>query len=225
MGPVSTLVPRAVACGLVAAFASIGQAMAQDTGCGLLPQDLEAAHTGETPVFSGNDDNNRTFTVTQDKKTGAWALWVINEFKKDAGGLEIGKPCIVTAGRESKLLGTDIPPPAAPAAEVASENAAVETPPPPTEPKIATAPAADADTYRVTGIDAGKVLDLRAGPGTDFPTIVPIPSDAKGVGVEVASCKKVKGYRHQWCEASWSGQKGWASACCLASEKTGRKLD
>lgn len=235
MGNALTLIARIWAIALVATVAFVGQAASaeQATPCQFLPGELQGAHAAETPIFSGNDYNDRVYTLTQDKRTGAWALWVITEFKKEAGGLVVGKPCIVAAGKASKVLDAG-----APARDLASD-APMETPDSqtdvaeaprdsvavaPAEPEVVTAaPAPDAETYRVTGIDDGAVLDLRTGPGTTFPTIVPIPPD--GSGVAVGSCKKVKGYRHQWCEASWEGHEGWASACCLASERTGRRLD
>jgi hypothetical protein len=233
MSSMLTLIPRVLALGLVASVAFIGQAASaeQKPGCGSLPGELQAAHMGETPIFSGNDHDNRVFTLTQDKKTGAWSLWVITEFKKEAGGLELGKPCIVAAGNESKVLDAGAPENTAindaptkthqpVVVAKASAEAATDAP---VEVAVATAAPSDAETYRVTGIAAGEILGLRAGPGTNFPTIVPIPSD--GAGVAIGSCKKVKGYRYRWCEASWEGHKGWASACCLASSLTGRRLD
>jgi uncharacterized caspase-like protein/uncharacterized protein YraI len=79
------------------------------------------------------------------------------------------------------------------------------------------------ETYRVTGVRGDDVLNMRSGPGTGFPIVVPIPPD--GTGVTVYSCRPVAGFGAKWCETAWRGYRGWASACCLVGERTGRKAD
>jgi hypothetical protein len=194
----------------VSAFAAATGAAAQSMPCGSSIETL-IDHTGETPVFTGSDANDHAFTLTRNPETGAWALWAITEFTKESGGLEIGRPCVVIEGGESKML--DAPaeePEVAATAEATSEPASAQT-------------ETEAETFRVTQVDRGKVLDLRAGPGTENESIRQIPPD--GSGIVVGSCKAVDGYQYPWCEATWDGAQGWASACCLEGERTGRRLD
>ena len=190
----------------VSAFAGATAATAQSMPCGSTVETL-IDHTGETAVFTGIDSNNRAFTLTRNEETGTWALWAITEFTKETGGLEVGKPCVVIDGGESRML--SVPPETVAAvAEPAAEPASAQT-------------EAEAETFRVTRIDRGEVLDLRTGPGTDNESIRQIPPDS--TGIVVGSCTEVRGYRFPWCEATWDGAKGWASACCLEGEQTGRR--
>jgi uncharacterized caspase-like protein/uncharacterized protein YraI len=87
------------------------------------------------------------------------------------------------------------------------------------------APAAStgSETYRVRGVQDWDVLNLRSGPGTNHPVVVAIPPD--GRGVSLGPCRQVAGFVTKWCEASWQGYRGWASACCLVGERTGRRAD
>lgn len=205
----------------LAAFALVAVGMsirpeatvAQTDGCGAPLSTVPVDHSGETPVFTAIDHDNRSFTVTRNAETGAWALWVISEFTEQSSGVEVGRPCIVIAGAESKLLMATAPQ-VADTAVGEQGNVEVASAAPPSE---------DMETYRVTRVAADAVLDLRSGAGTDFPSILRIPPDA--TGITVGSCKSVDGYRYPWCEASWQGKDGWASACCLVSERTGRRLD
>ena len=182
-------------------------AAAQGAGCA----DPGPEHAGETPIFTGSDHDNRVFTLTQSKKTGAWTLVVIGEFERDEGGLEIGKPCVVAEGQDSKLL--DIPSPTGSEATIAVASAETGT-------ETSAGDEVDAATFRVT-----QALDIRTGPGTDFDSIAQVPFDGSGVAVAAESCKEVSGYLHSWCEVAWEGHKGWASACCLESERTGLRLE
>ena len=191
----------------VSAFAGASAATAQSTPCGSTVETL-IDHAGETAVFTGIDGNNHAFTLTRNEETGAWALWAITEFTKETGGLEVGKPCVVIEGGESKMLSAPAEEDAVAAAEAAPASAQTE---------------AEAETFRVTRVDRGEVLDLRTGPGTDNDSIRQIPPD--GSGIVVGSCRDVDGYQYPWCEATWDGAQGWASACCLEGERTGRRLD
>lgn len=165
--------------------------------------------SGERTVFTGIDHQDRTFSLTQDPTTGAWALLTITYFEK-GDGVEIGTPCVVAAGAASELL-FDSPSPLVGRAQDANLEAdESET-------------ADSLETYRVTSLRGDDVLDLRTGPGTDYPSILPIPPDTTGVIVD--ACKEVSGYRHPWCETTWQGKQGWASACCLINEKTGRRAE
>jgi hypothetical protein len=211
LGPLAAMIMAAASASLLA-----GGAFAQSPGCGVPLSSTPVDHAGETPVFTAIDHDDRAFTLTRDPKTGAWALWVISRFTEQGEGIAIGTPCLVVAGAVSKLLAEGDP------ATIAAE-------PTPGEPAVevaavaATPPDPDVETYRVTRIDADEVLDLRTGAGTDFPSIEQIPPDA--TGISVGSCKSVEGYRHPWCEATWQGKQGWASACCLEGERTGQRLD
>jgi uncharacterized protein YraI len=79
------------------------------------------------------------------------------------------------------------------------------------------------ETYRVVGVGGSDVLNMRSGPGTGYGVIVEIPPN--GSGVSVSSCQTVSGYSSKWCLVSWQGASGWASNCCLESERTGRRPD
>jgi uncharacterized caspase-like protein/uncharacterized protein YraI len=79
------------------------------------------------------------------------------------------------------------------------------------------------ESYRVVDVAGNDFLNMRSGPGTNYPVVVPIPPSASGVSVQ--ACRTVQGYRTKWCEASWQGYTGWASACCLIGERTGRRVD
>ncbi len=83
--------------------------------------------------------------------------------------------------------------------------------------------ASGRESYRVTAVANWDVLNMRSGPGTNYSIVVPIPPD--GSGIYVSSCRSVSGYRTKWCQASWQGYSGWASACCLISERSGRPAD
>lgn len=197
--------------GLLGAGLIAGQpASAQGSPCSQASVDPGRDHSGEATVFTGIDDVGRAFTLTRNEVTGAWSLWVITEFTKEEGGLEVGRPCIVIAGEESKVIV---------ATTDEAEVAAAEPP------LVAVAAPAEpgAETYRVAGVRSGEALDLRAGPGTDNESLVGIPQD--GVGIVVGSCQPVAGYRYSWCEVSWQGTEGWASACCLEGERSGRRPD
>jgi tetratricopeptide (TPR) repeat protein len=77
--------------------------------------------------------------------------------------------------------------------------------------------------YRVHEVRVYSVLNMRSGPGTDFPVVAEIPPN--GSGISVRRCKAVEGYRAKWCETSWRKYSGWTSACCLVSEETGLPPD
>lgn len=51
-------------------------------------------------------------------------------------------------------------------------------------------------------------VNLRAGPGTQYPVVTTIPY---GAGVVVAGC--VSGFA--WCDVIWGGERGWVAAAYL----------
>jgi hypothetical protein len=167
------------------------------------------SRSGERTVFMGIDHLDRTFSLTQDPTTGTWALLAITNFEK-GDGLEIGTPCVVAAGAESELLLDGLSPSESPAQVAGVGTDDSET-------------AEALETFRVISLRGDDALDLRTGPGTEYRSILPIPPDTTGVIVD--DCKEVSGYRHPWCEATWQGKRGWASACCLINEKTGRRAE
>lgn len=72
-----------------------------------------------------------------------------------------------------------------------------------------------APTYRVVSVPVGDVLNMRAGPGSDYRLVGAIP--ARGAGVEVETCdRSYEGAR--WCLASYGGQRGWVAARLLTAE-------
>ena len=79
------------------------------------------------------------------------------------------------------------------------------------------------ESFRVVGVASNDVLNIRSGPGTQFPIVAEIPPN--GGDVAVYSCRQVAGYSNAWCEVSWQGVDGWASSCCLVGEASGRRPD
>jgi len=68
---------------------------------------------------------------------------------------------------------------------------------------LATASVAAFGFDRASGY-ATTSLNLRAGPGVDYPLVATIPDDAR---VDVYGC--TNGYR--WCDVGWRGNRGWAA--------------
>jgi len=77
------------------------------------------------------------------------------------------------------------------------------------------------ELYRIRGIESWDVLNVRSGPSTEAAVLGSIPPD--GSGIAVGRCRVVSGYRFRWCQVSWQGLEGWASAGFLASMTTGRR--
>jgi hypothetical protein len=77
------------------------------------------------------------------------------------------------------------------------------------------------ETYFVANTEPDDSLNMRTGPGTDYPILVELRRGTRGVAV--GWCEKVDGYSIDWCHVAWQGKLGWASACCLIGEKTGRR--
>lgn len=214
MSTLTRISPSAIAAAILAAglLAGSSAAVAQGDPCRDLSTGLWGDHSGEAIIFTGVDHANRAFTLMRNPETGTWTLWAVTEFTKEEGGLEVGKPCVVIAGAESKLpIGADD-----------EAVAAADATPEPAEPARAEAEAtAAAETFKVVGVRTRAVLDLRSGPGTDNVSLAQLPPGSSGV--VVGSCRAVDGYRHPWCEVSWQGTEGWASACCLEGEVSGRR--
>ncbi len=85
------------------------------------------------------------------------------------------------------------------------------------------------DFYRVTGVSAGGVLNVRAGPGLAHPTIGSLPYDADGIrnlGCEggltfaqwqaVTPAEREAGRKQRWCRIEHGDTVGWAAGWHLA---------
>lgn len=64
-----------------------------------------------------------------------------------------------------------------------------------------------AAAFAATGY-ATAAVNLRAGPGTEYPVVDTIPADAH---VDIHGCLD----DHAWCDVSWNGDRGWVSATYL----------
>jgi heat shock protein HslJ len=80
------------------------------------------------------------------------------------------------------------------------------------------------DFYRVTGVAAGSVLNVRAGPGLEHPTVGTLAHDADGIrnlGCEgglgfaqwqaASPAEREAGRRQRWCRIEHGGTVGWAA--------------
>ncbi len=76
-------------------------------------------------------------------------------------------------------------------------------------------------SYHVVDVGANDVLNVRAGPGTQYDLVGTIPPN--GSGIELRSCRSVSGQRYKWCIVKYRSVEGWASGCCLA-DSSGRKI-
>ena len=75
--------------------------------------------------------------------------------------------------------------------------------------------------YHVVDVRANDVLNVRAGPGTQYDIVGTIPPN--GSGIELRSCRSVSGQRYKWCIVKYRSVEGWTSGCCLA-DSSGRKI-
>ncbi len=89
------------------------------------------------------------------------------------------------------------------------------------------------DYFRVTGVTEGAVLNMRSGPGTEYPKVGTIGSDADGIrnlgcagGLSFAEWQKAtpeqrEASRHdRWCRVSYKTVEGWVAGIYL-TEGTG----
>lgn len=60
------------------------------------------------------------------------------------------------------------------------------------------------DSYRVRGVASWDRLNIRSGPGADYPIHGSIPSNGTGV-ICVGPCEG------RWCRISWRGVQGWTN--------------
>jgi SH3-like domain-containing protein len=73
------------------------------------------------------------------------------------------------------------------------------------------APLAATDiTYRVVGVEADDVLNIRVGPSVEYPVIGAIPPTGRGVRL-IGAC-------HGWCPVRYHGARGWVHGRFLARE-------
>lgn len=102
----------------------------------------------------------------------------------------------------------------------------------------ALAPAAHAtadgpDAWRVTGVAAWDVLNVRVGPGTQYPVLAQLPPDARGI--QVGTCvptvtreqyfalteamQQALNRLPAWCVVTWGGQQlGWVNRRFLTED-------
>ncbi len=78
-----------------------------------------------------------------------------------------------------------------------------------------------ANGYRVIGHTWPDMLNVRSGPGTQYPVTSRIPDN--GINVRVFNCIFVPGYSWKWCRVEYKGNRGWAYAKYLADMRTGRR--
>jgi uncharacterized membrane protein len=71
------------------------------------------------------------------------------------------------------------------------------------------------DVYNVTGVEAGKFLNMRSDAGTNNTLIGRIPFNGKGV-VTTGEEKKINGV--VWAKVYWNGVGGWVSKAYLLPE-------
>ncbi len=78
-----------------------------------------------------------------------------------------------------------------------------------------------ANGYRVIGHTWPDMLNVRSGPGTQYPVTSRIPDN--GINVRVFNCVSVPGYSWKWCRVDYRGNRGWAYAKYLADMRTGQR--
>jgi uncharacterized protein YraI len=71
----------------------------------------------------------------------------------------------------------------------------------------------------VSGVSSGDVLNVRAGPGTQYPIVTSIPGQSCRVVIDLLSCGR------NWCRVSYDGKFGWASATFLKDFRKGGSID
>lgn len=70
------------------------------------------------------------------------------------------------------------------------------------------------DTYSVGLGVSGGILNMRSGPGTNYPVVIAIPAGSTGLQryeCRAADDKSTK----SWCHVRWAGRSGWVSSCCI----------
>lgn len=78
---------------------------------------------------------------------------------------------------------------------------------------------AAAKYVRVTNVSPGKVTWMRAGPGTSFKRVKPLPYDTRHIWSY--GCRRVA--FQQWCQVRHLNVRGWVSGRYLVGERT-RKI-
>ncbi|WP_136634565.1 caspase family protein [Pseudooceanicola onchidii] len=71
--------------------------------------------------------------------------------------------------------------------------------------------------YRVVDHPMDQLLNVRTGPGTEFPIVGELAPDA--TNIQVGDCQRVKGWKMRWCSVRHaSGTIGWAYGQYLANQ-------
>lgn len=80
------------------------------------------------------------------------------------------------------------------------------------------------ETYQVDDDVSDGILNIRSGPGLDHEVVASIPEGEKGVIIGRCRVSDDDGRsRRPWCQASWQGNSGWVSSCCVSGASTGRR--
>ena len=74
--------------------------------------------------------------------------------------------------------------------------------------------AAPWTAHAAEGLATAEV-NMRAGPGTNYPVVTTI---ARAAAVEIHACLAAT----DWCDVAWSGSRGWVAARYLAIPRSGR---
>ncbi len=82
---------------------------------------------------------------------------------------------------------------------------------------------APAETYYVTQDVSFDLLNMRTGPGTQYPIVTAIPKGATGLQVGRCQTPQDASSRFPWCQVNWQGQSGWVSSCCILGSRTGQR--
>jgi uncharacterized protein YgiM (DUF1202 family) len=85
------------------------------------------------------------------------------------------------------------------------------------------------DYWRVVGVRAGDVLNIRSGPGTEHPKVGEIPASADGIRNDgckgrlnivewekATPAERTAAFRRVWCQIAYRGVKGWVAGRFLA---------
>ena len=91
-------------------------------------------------------------------------------------------------------------------------------------PALALAEADGPDFYRLAGVTANNVLNIRSGPGAEHPIIGAIPADADGIanfgcvgGLDIdqwasaAAEERAAARNHRWCRVGYDRMIGWSA--------------
>ncbi|MEO0495995.1 MAG: SH3 domain-containing protein, partial [Pseudomonadota bacterium] len=76
--------------------------------------------------------------------------------------------------------------------------------------------------YSVVDHPSSEPLNVRSGPGTNYPVVGGLPYNARDV--RVGDCQRKTGFRFRWCTVEWQGTAGWAYGKYLANGSGAKPL-